>query len=59
MYEENRRTMRRTTLHLQEWANWRHQQTVEQLQKLKEESQGKQSKECKKFFFLLNSDFFL
>jgi hypothetical protein len=44
--EDQRQTLRRTTLDLQDWANWRHQQTVQQLQKLKEESNGKQSQEC-------------
>lgn len=44
--EEQRQYLRRTTLDLQDWANWRHQQTVNQLQKLKEESKGKQSQEC-------------
>jgi hypothetical protein len=48
--EDQRQTLRKTTLDLQDWANWRHQQTVQQLQKLKEESNGKQSQECQLLF---------
>lgn len=49
--EDQRQSLRRTTLDLQDWANWRHQQTVQQLQKLKEESNGKQSQECQLYLF--------
>jgi hypothetical protein len=41
-----RDTIRRNTVQLQEWAAWRHNQTIAQLQKLKEETSGKVAQEC-------------
>lgn len=49
-----REAIRRNTMQLQEWASWRHNQTVQQLQKLKEETIGKSSQECKILVFEKN-----